>query len=334
MLCSDRLFTLFPFGKLEVTTQTNKPARRRVNSHKNAKLTPRGREEMVRRLDSMPAAAVAAGFGVSLRTVRKWKSRYRQGGVEALVDKSSRPLRCRSKMTEEVYGEIFFLRQKRLTGDAIAARLGCGRSSVFRALRKLDCSRLASLEVKPPVRRYQWEKPGQMLHLDIKRLGKIDGVGHRKAGTRQVYRRRPGWEYLHVCVDDASRMACTAILPDETAESAVEFLWFAVAWYTERGMRIERVLTDNGACYKSRKFREACREFGIRHKRTRPYRPQTNGKAERFIQTALKEWAYAQTYTHSWKRTASLSKWTYHYNFVRPHSALGRKPPASCLNGG
>ena len=170
MLCSDRLFTLFPFGKLEVTTQTNKPARRRVNSHKNAKLTPRGREEMVRRLDSMPAAVVAAGFGVSLRTVRKWKSRYRQGGVEALVDKSSRPLRCRSKMTEEVYGEVFSLRQKRLTGDAIAARLGCGRSSVFRALRKLDCSRLASLEVKPPVRRYQWEKPGQMLHLDIRAI--------------------------------------------------------------------------------------------------------------------------------------------------------------------
>ena len=305
-----------------------------MNSHKNAKLTPRGREEMVRRLDSMPAAVVAAGFGVSLRTVRKWKSRYRQGGVEALVDKSSRPLRCRSKMTEEVYGEVFSLRQKRLTGDAIAARLGCGRSSVFRALRKLDCSRLASLEVKPPVRRYQWEKPGQMLHLDIKRLGKIDGVGHRKAGTRQVYRRRPGWEYLHVCIDDASRMAYTAIYPDETAESAVEFLWHAVAWYAECGMRIERVLTDNGACYKSHKFREACREFGIRHKRTRPYRPQTNGKAERFIQTTMSERAYAQTYTHSWKRTACLSKWTHHYNFVRPHSALGRKPPASCLSGG
>lgn len=250
------------------------------------------------------------------------------------MDRSSRPLRCRSKLTEDAYGEIFSLRQKRLTGDAIAARLGRSRSSVFRALRKLGCSRLASLEVKPPVQRYQWEKPGQMLHLDIKRLGKIDGVGHRKAGTRQVCRRRPGWEYLHVCVDDASRMAYTAILPDETAESAVEFLWFAVAWYTARGMKIERVLTDNGACYKSRKFCEACREFGIRHKRTRPYRPQTNGKAERFIRTALKEWAYVQTYTHSWKRTAYLSKWTHHYNFVRPHSALGRRPPASCLSGG
>ena len=334
MLCSDRLFTLSSFGKLEVTRQTNKQARERVNSHKNAKLTPRGREEMVRRMDSMPAAAVAAGFGVSLRTARKWKRRYRQGGVEALADKSSRPMRCRSRLTEKTFGEIFSLRRKRLTGDAIAARLGLGRSSVFRALRKLGCSRLASLEVKPPVRRYQWEKPGQMLHIDIKRLGKIDGVGHRKAGTRQVCRRRPGWEYLHVCIDDASRVAYTAIHPDETAESAVEFLWHAVAWYTAQGMKVERILTDNGACYTSRKFSEACREFGIQHKRTRPYRPQTNGKAERFIQTALKEWAYAQTYTHSWKRTACLSKWTHHYNFVRPHSALGRKPPASCLNGG
>lgn len=242
---------------------------------------------MVRRMDSMPAAAVAAGFGVSLGTARKWKSRYRHGGIEALVDKNSRPLRCRCKLTEETFGEIFSLRQKRLTGDAIAARLGLGRSSVFRALRKLGCSWLTSLEVKPHVRRYQWEKPGQMLPLDIKRLGKIDGVGHRKAGTRQGCRRRPGWEYLHVCIDDASRVAYTAIPPDETAESAVEFLWHAVAWYTARGMKIERVLTDKGACYKSRKFGEACQEFGIQHKRTRPYRPQTNGKAERSIQTAF-----------------------------------------------
>ena len=229
VLCSDRLFTLSSFSKLEVARLTNKQVWKRVNSHKNAKLTPRGREEMVRRLDSMPAAAIAAGFGVSLRTARKWKSRYRHGGVEALVDKSSRPLRCRSKLTEKTCEEIFSLRRKRLTGDEIASRLERGRSSVFRALRKLGCSRLTSLEAKPPVRRYQWEKPGQMLHLDIKRLGRIDGVGHRKAGTRQVYRRRPGWEYLHVCIDDASRVAYTAIHPDETAESAVEFLWHAVA---------------------------------------------------------------------------------------------------------
>ena len=285
-------------------------------------------------MESAPAATVAAGFGVSVRTARKWMNRYRQGGTKALADRSSRPQRCRSKLTEQDFGRVLALRRERRSGDEIALRLGLCRSSVFRVFRKLGCSRLSSLEVKEPVQRYEWEKPGQMLHLDIKRLGKIDGVGHRKTGTRQVYRRRPGWEYLHVCVDDASRVAYTAILPDETAESAIEFLWFAVAWYALHGIKVERVLTDNGACYKSWKFRDACRELGIRHKRTRPYRPQTNGKAERFIRTALKEWAYAETYTHSWKRTANLPVWTYRYNFLRPHMALGRKPPASKLSGG
>jgi Transposase and inactivated derivatives len=305
-----------------------------VNSHKNAKLTARGREEMVRRMHYQPAAAVAAGFGVSLRTARKWFRRYRQGGTEALADKSSRPDRCRNKLTEHDIGCVYALRKERLTGDEIALRLGICRSSVFRVLRKLGCSRLGSLEEKEPVLRYQWENPGQMLHLDIKKLGKIDGVGHRKVGLGNAHRRRPGWEYLHVCIDDASRLAYTAILPDETAESAVEFLWYSVAWYASHGIRVERVLTDNGSCYKSWKFREACRDLGIKHKRTRPYRPQTNGKAERFIRTALKEWAYAQTYTHSWKRTAYLPIWTQRYNFIRPHSALGRKPPASKLSGG
>ena len=304
-----------------------------MNSHKNAKLTAKGREEMVKRMGHKPAATVAAGFGISLRTARKWMSRYRQGGAGALADRSSRPRRCRNRLTEHDIGCIFSLRTQRLTGDEIALRLGLCRSSVFRSLRKLGYSRLSSLEAKEPIQRYQWESPGQMLHLDIKKLGKIDGVGHRKAGLGKAHRRRPGWECLHVCVDDASRTAYTAILPDETAESAVEFLWFAVAWYASHGIKVERVLTDNGACYKSWKFRDVCREFGIKHKRTRPYRPQTNGKAERFIKTALKEWAYAQTYTHSWKRTAQLPVWTHHYNFLRPHTALGRKPPASRLGG-
>jgi transposase InsO family protein len=280
-----------------------------------------------------PAATVAAGFGVSLRTARKWMSRYRQGGFEALADKSSRPKRCRNRLTEHDIGCIFRLRRERLTGDEIALRLGLCRSSVFRALRKLGCSRLSSLEERALVQRYQWAKPGQMLHLDVKKLGKIDGVGHRKVGLGNARRRRPGWEYLHICVDDASRAAYTSILPDETAESAIEFLWFAVAWYASHGIKVERVLTDNGSCYKSWKFRTACYELGIQHKRTRPYRPQTNGKAERLIRTALKEWAYAQTYTHSWKRTAYLPVWTHRYNFLRPHTALGRKPPASMLGG-
>ena len=289
---------------------------------------------MIRRMRYEPAARVAAGFGVSLRTARKWKQRYEQGGSAALADKSSRPKSCRSSLTEQDIGSILSLRKERLTGDDIAMRLSLCRSTVFRALRRLTLSRLSSLEEKEPVQRYQWENPGQMLHLDIKRLGKIDGVGHRKTGTRQVRRRHPGWEYLHVCIDDASRAAYTAVLPDESAESAVEFLWFAVSWYALHGIKVERVLTDNGSCYRSWKFRDACRELGIQHKRTRPYRPQTNGKAERFIRTALKEWAYAQTYTHSWKRTANLSVWTYRYNHSRPHSALGRKTPASRLLGG
>ena len=304
-----------------------------MNSHKNAKLTVRSREEMVRRMQHEPAAKVAAGYGVSLRTARKWKSRHAHGGQDALADRSSRPRRCRNKLSELDFCQIYTLRKERKTGDEIALRLGICRSSVFRVLRQLACSRLSSLEHKEPIQRYQWENPGQMLHLDIKKLGKIDGVGHRKAGTRQVHRRRPGWEYLHVCVDDASRAAYTAVLPDETAESAVEFLWFAVSWYASHGIKIERILTDNGSCYRSRKFRDACREFGITHKRTRPYRPQTNGKAERFIRTAMQEWAYAATYTHSWKRTAYLPIWTHRYNFLRPHSALGRRPPASRLGG-
>ena len=289
---------------------------------------------MVRRMRQEPAARVAEGFGVSLRTARKWAVRYKSGGVSSLADKSSRPKRCRCKLNEEDVGRVAALRKERLTGDAIALRLGFCRSTVHRALRRLGLSRLRCLEAREPVQRYEWENPGQMLHLDIKKLGKIDGVGHRIIGKSQAKRRRPGWEYLHVCVDDASRAAYTAIFPDETAESAVEFLWFAVAWYASHGITIERVLTDNGSCYKSAKFRRACKELGIIHKRTRPYRPQTNGKAERFIRTALQEWAYARTYTHSWKRTAELPVWTQRYNFQRPHSALGRNPPASRLPGG
>lgn len=217
---------------------------------------------MIQRMRDNPAATVAAGFGVSLRTARKWMKRYREGGLASLADASSRPRHCRNRLTELDVSRIFELRKKRQTGDAIALRLGLCRSTVFRALRRLGCSRLSSLEEKEPVQRYQWAKPGQMLHLDIKRLGKIDGVGHRKTGTRQVRRRRPGWEYLHVCVDDASRAAYTAVLPDETAESAIEFLWFAIAWYASHGIKVERILTDNGACYRSWKFRDVAVSLG------------------------------------------------------------------------
>ncbi|WAW10601.1 IS481 family transposase [Oxalobacter vibrioformis] len=303
-----------------------------MNIHKNAKLTPKGREEMVKRMQTQPASIVAAGFGVSVRTARKWARRYRLGGLSALKDASSRPLRCRSKLRLQEVQQILSLRQKRLTGDMISHRLGLCRSSVFRVLKRHGLSRLRALNPKEPVVRYQWDKPGQMLHIDIKKLGRIDGVGHRILGWAAAKPRHAGWEYLHVCVDNASRMAFTAILPNEKKESAVLFLRQAIAYYQRPGIRVERVLTDNGACYQSFAWRDACAELGIKHRRTRPYRPQTNGKAERFIRTAMNEWAYARVYTHSHERTAALALWINWYNSIRSLSALGKISPAKWLS--
>lgn len=302
-----------------------------MNIHKNAKLTPKGREEMVRRLQTQPVSVVAAGFGISVRTAHKWHKRYKLGGTAALKDASSRPFRCRSKLTAKDIERIVSLRKRRLTGDVISHRLGLPRSSVFRVLKRAGYSRLRSLDVKTPVVRYQWEKPGHMLHIDIKKLGKIDGVGHRFLGRQHAKQRHAGWEYLHVCVDDASRIAFSLILPDEKKESAVAFLRQAVAYYQSLGINVERVLTDNGACYKSHVWRDACAKLQIKHRRTRPYRPQTNGKAERFIRSAMNEWAYAKVYAHSHERTAALVLWINWYNSIRAHSALGKISPAQWL---
>ncbi len=302
-----------------------------MNIHKNAKLTPKGREEMVRRMQSQPVSVVAAGFGVSVRTAYKWQQRYRQGGVAALSDASSRPFCCRNKLGTQEVERIIALRRQRLTGDAIALRLGLCRSSVFRVLRRQGYARLHCLTPKEPVIRYQWDTPGQMLHIDIKKLGKIDGVGHRVLGRQKAKKKRAGWEYLHVCVDDASRLAFTAILPNEKKESSVAFLQQAVAFYESHGIEVQRVLTDNGASYKSHAWKAACEQLNIRHRRTRPYRPQTNGKAERFIRTAMQEWAYGKMYSHSEMRAAYLPLWTQWYNTQRPHSALKRNAPASMI---
>ena len=290
---------------------------------------------MVLRLQTQPASVVAAGFGISIRTARKWHKRYKQGGIAALQDVSSRPIRCRTKLTAKDIDRIVSLRKRRLTGDVIASRLALCRSSVFRVLRKSGLSRLCLLDPREPVRRFQWERPGQMLHIDIKKLGKIDGVGHRMLGRQNVKRLRPGWEYLHVCVDNASRIAFCAIMPDERKESAVAFLQQAVSYYRRLGITVERVLTDNGMCYRSFVWNDACADLNIRHRRTRPYRPQTNGKAERFIRTAMNEWAYAKVYSHSHERTAALALWINWYNTIRSHSALGRISPAQwlALNG-
>ncbi len=225
---------------------------------------------------------------------------------------------------------IIGLRRQRLTGAHIAAKTGVSAATVSRVLRRAGLSRRRDLEPAEPVRRYERDHPGELIHLDIKRLGRFEQIGHRMTGDPQKGKSRgAGWEYVHVCIDDASRLSFTRIHPDETAASAVAHLRAAVAWYASMGVTVARVMTDNGSCYTSRAFRAACAELGIRHIRTKPYTPKTNGKAERFIQTALREWAYARACQTSDQRAADLPVWTHLYNRHRPHSAPKSKPPIS-----
>ncbi len=217
------------------------------------------------------------------------------------------------------------------SGPAIARQLGRPVSTVGLILRRYQLGRLTALDPKPAIVRYQRERPGELIHLDIKKLGRIDGVGHRITGERRGQKRGIGWEFLHVCVDDASRLAYTELLPDERKESAVAFLERALAWFAMLGVTVERVMTDNGSAYRSHAFRKACQAAGLKHKRTKPYTPRTNGKAERFIQTSIREWAYRQAFTSSAQRTAAMRPWLHGYNRLRPHSALGGKPPFTRL---
>ena len=251
-----------------------------------------------------------------------------------MQDRSSRPYSLRNPTPDDVADRIIALRRQRLTGAHIAARTGVSAATVSRVLRRAGLSRLRDLEPAEPVRRYERDHPGDMIHLDIKRLGKFERAGHRITGDRtgQSNSRGIGWEYVHVCVDDASRLAFTQVHPDEKAVSAVAHLNAAVAWYASIGVKVARVMTDNGSCYKSHAFKAACAELGIRHIRTKPYTPKTNGKAERFIQTALREWAYARVYQTSDDRAADLPVWTHLYNWHRPHTALKSKPPISRLD--
>lgn len=248
-------------------------------------------------------------------------------------DRTSRPHSLHNPTPDAVAGQIIELRRQRLTGAHIAARTGVSPATVSRVLRRAGLSRLRDLEPAEPVRGYERDHPGDLIHLDIKRLGRFERTGHRITGDRtgQSNSRGIGWEYVHVCIDDASRLSFTQIHPDEKAVSAVAHLRAAVAWYAAMGLTIARVMTDNGRCYKSRAFKAACDALGIRHIRTRPYTPKTNGKAERFIQTALREWAYARAYHTSDQRAADLPAWTHLYNWHRPHSALKSKPPISRL---
>jgi transposase InsO family protein len=306
-----------------------------MNTHKNASLTPKGREAMVRSVveGGLGKADAAYQFNITPKTVAKWVARFRAEGVDGLRDRSSRPLSLPSQTPEATCTAIETLRRQRHTGKQIAAEVGVSAATVSRILRRLGLNRIRDLEPAEPDRRYEREKPGEIIHLDIKKLGRFDKVGHRITGDRtgQSNSRGVGWEFVHVCIDDHSRVAFSQILPDEKADSAVPFLKAAVAYYKSLGVTVTRVMTDNGSCYKAFAFRDACRDLGIKHIRTKPYTPRTNGKAERFIQTALREWAYAQAYPTSERRAEQLPIWLHKYNWHRPHGGIELKTPVSRL---
>jgi transposase InsO family protein len=290
---------------------------------------------MIERLSAgWSVSSVAAAFGVDPKTVRNWRDRHAAEGEAGLCDRSSRPHKSPRRLGLEVQAEIEALRRQRLSGPAIARRLGRPSSTVGLVLRRRGLARLAALDPRPPVIRYERERPGELIHIDIKKLGRIDGIGHRITGDRkgQSNKRGTGWEHLHVAIDDHSRLAYTELLPNEKKESAIGFLDRALAWYERHGVSVEGVMTDNGSAYRSHAFRDALADKAITHKRTRPYTPRTNGKAERFIQTSLREWAYAAPFESSAERAAAMPTWLCEYNRNRPHSALKGKPPITRLN--
>jgi transposase InsO family protein len=288
---------------------------------------------IVQRVDveGWSAARTAAALGVSVRTVHKWRARYRAEGDAGLPDRSSAPRRVPHRTAAVREARVVALRQQRLTGLAIAQRLRLPRATVGAVLRRHGLGRLPALTPPEPVQRYERARPGELLHLDIKTLGRIGQIGHRVHGDWRRKSRGIGWEHVHVCVDDASRVAYVELLPTLQHADAVGFLERAVGWFARHGVQAERVLTDNGSAYVSQAFAAACTRLGVRHKRTRPYRPRTNGKAERFIQTLLREWAYQRPYATSARRRRALAPWLRYYNHTRPHTALHYRPPITRL---
>ena len=305
-----------------------------MDIHKNARTTPHSRMLIVQRLASgWTVAAVAQAHGISTRTVRKWRDRYAAAGSKGILDRSSRPNRSPGRLSEQAEAEVVSLRHQRLTGPAIARRLGRPVSTIGVVLRRHGLGRLRALDPPQPVIRYERERPGELVHIDTKKLGRIDGIGHRISGNRtgQSNKRGTGWEFLHVAIDDASRLAYTELLPNERKESAVAFTRRAIAWFARHGVTTERIMSDNGPAYRSFAFRDLLAQRGIKHKRTKPYTPRTNGKAERFIQPSLREWAYAQPFHSSAERAGAMQSWIHAYDHHRPYSALRGKPPISRL---
>jgi transposase InsO family protein len=316
--------------------------------HANAPLGPKGRETMVLRVleQGWSRAQAAMAAGVSERTCSKWLKRYRVEGKAGLLDHSSAPKSVPHRTPDELVEVIVLLRKLRMTGAEIAFCLAMALSTVSAVLLRVGLGKLSRLQPPEPPNRYERRQAGELLHIDVKKLGRIpEGrAGHRVHGNRGlqrnprkrdaagVDRRLVGWEYVHVCVDDATRLAYVEVLGDEKAISAAAFLRRAIAFYRRHGITVERVMSDNGACYRSTIHALACRTLGIRHLRTRPYRPRTNGKAERFIRTLLAGWAYGAIYGSSQERAAALDGWLWTYNHRRPHGALSHKPPIARLN--
>jgi transposase InsO family protein len=302
-----------------------------MNTHKNARLTFLRRLEMVEDITKrgLSASQAACAHGVSAVTARKWLGRFLADGAAALADKSSRPSRSPRCVDPSVALAIVELRRKLLTQSRIATYLGVSKATVSRVLRRAGLSRFSDLAPTDAVQRYEREAPGELLHIDIKKLGKFSDVGHRITGDYTRRTKGLGWEYLFVAIDDHARVAFTAMRPDERKDSAESFLREAFAYFAKLGVKVQRVLTDNGPAFHSFAFRDACVELGIKQKFTRAYRPQTNGKAERFIQSALREWAYGRAYCTSEVRRAALPAWNHFYNWHRPHLGIGCQPPMS-----
>jgi transposase InsO family protein len=304
-----------------------------MNSHKNARLTFEGRKLLIERVTVMGLMPAAEAAGISPRTARKWLQRFECQGLGGLYDRSSRPANTRTSLDEALRERIEQLRRGRMPMRRIAEVVGRSVATISRQLARLGLSSLKALDPKAPVLRYERHAPGELLHMDMKKLGRIAAPGHRVTGDPRDHTRGVGWEVAHVAIDDHSRVGFVRMYPDEKRPSAVAFLQAAVAHYQVLGVTIKRLITDNGPAYRSQLFARTCQALGIKHTFTRHYRPQTNGKAERFIQTCLREWAYGRVWQHSDERTAWLPAFLAYYNARRPHSALGYKPPASRLAG-
>jgi transposase InsO family protein len=312
-----------------------------VNIHKNARTTPNLRALIVARCQAGETPrSVAGAVGVSPATVRKWLRRHEIEGAAGLEDRTSRPHRLRTRVTSEQIAQVEALRRNRQPFWKIARETKLSRATVARIGKAKGLSRLSSLAPKIEIVRYEKTLPGEMIHIDIKKLGRIEGIGHRITGNRigqSAPRSRKqggkGWEYLHLAVDDHSRLAYSEILPDETRRSCLKFLFNALRFYRAHGVRVLRIMTDNGVSFRSHRYAKALRMLNIKHKRTTPYTPRTNGKAERFVQTSLREWAYAKPYAHSSERNRTLPSFLHHYNHHRPHFGINGKSPISRILG-